>query len=152
MLLVLNIRINLFFKQTRSPHVMESKTVLDSGSDFTLWIPDSRYWILICWHWNLDSGFLSLVGFRISQVKFSGIPDSIFKAKTSRIPESRIPFMGRTLRRLAGSRRCFIFLFVFENFFFPHPYPLALAVNKFPTVFIFYHARTTNFEEKIEGL
>ena len=35
-LLVLNNRINLFFKQTRSPHVTESKTVLDSGSDSTL--------------------------------------------------------------------------------------------------------------------
>ena len=59
--------------------------------------------------------------------------------------------MGRTLQSLACTRRGFIFLFVFENFFFPHPYPLALTVNKFPTVFIFYHARSTNFEEKIEG-
>ena len=31
-------------------------------------------------------------------------------------------------------------------FFFAHPYPFALGVN------IFYHARSTDFEEKIEGL
>ena len=37
-------------------------------------------------------------------------------------------------------------------FFFLHPYPLALAVNKSPSVFIFYHARSTVFEEKIEVL
>ena len=96
-LLVLNNRINLFFKQTRSPHVTESKTVLDCGSDSTLWIPDSRYWILICCHWNLDSRLHLLVGFRISKVKFFGIPDSIFKAKISRIPESRVTCTGRTL-------------------------------------------------------
>ena len=36
-------------------------------------------------------------------------------------------------------------------FFFPHPYPFALAVNESPR-FIFYHARSTDFEEKIEGL
>ena len=35
--------------------------------------------------------------------------------------------------------------------FFPHHYPLALAVNN-PPRFIFYHARSTDFEEKIEGL
>ena len=37
-------------------------------------------------------------------------------------------------------------------FFLPHPYPLALAVSKSPAVFVFYHARSTDFEEKIEGL
>ena len=35
-------------------------------------------------------------------------------------------------------------------FFFPHPYPLALAVNKSPAVFCL--VRSTDFEEKIEGL
>ena len=35
-------------------------------------------------------------------------------------------------------------------FFFPHPYPLVLAVNKAPAVFCL--ARSTDFEEKIEGL
>ena len=30
--------------------------------------------------------------------------------------------------------------------------PLALVVNKSPAVFIFYHGRSTDFEEKIEGL
>ena len=37
-------------------------------------------------------------------------------------------------------------------FFFPYPYSLALAVNESPAVSIFYHARSTDFEEKIEGL
>ena len=37
-------------------------------------------------------------------------------------------------------------------FFFPHPYPLALAVNKSPAGFFFYHARSTDSKEKIEGL
>ena len=32
------------------------------------------------------------------------------------------------------------------------PLPLALAVNKFPAGFIFYHARLTDFEEKVRGL
>ena len=31
-------------------------------------------------------------------------------------------------------------------------YPLALAVNKSPAVFIFYHTRSTDFEEETEGL
>ena len=35
---------------------------------------------------------------------------------------------------------------------FPHPYLLALVVNRSPGVFVFYHARSTDFEEKIEGL
>ena len=37
-------------------------------------------------------------------------------------------------------------------FFFLHPYPLVLAVNNSPAVFVFYHAGSTDFEEKIEGL
>lgn len=148
MLLVLNNRINLFFKQTRSPHVTESKTVLDSGSDSTLWIPDSRYWILICCHRNLDSGLHSLVGFRISQVKFSGILDSIFKAQISRILESRVPFMGRTLRRLACTQTLLYFSFRFRKRLLPPRLPPCAGGQQIPTVFIFYHARSTNFEEK----
>ena len=36
-------------------------------------------------------------------------------------------------------------------FFFPHPTPLRWrSIN--PPRFIFYHARSTDFEEKIEGL
>ena len=35
--------------------------------------------------------------------------------------------------------------------FFPQPYPLTLAVNISPAVFIFfYHVRSTDFEKKIE--
>ena len=66
------------------------------------------------------------------------------------------------------THHCLIFLFVFfenigerssesserqnEKIFFPYLYPLALAVNKSPAVFIFYPACLTDFEEKIEGL
>ena len=51
----------LLFPRPFSPHIRESKTVLDS----TLKIPDSRNWPpILCWL-NLDSGFHSLVGFRI---------------------------------------------------------------------------------------
>ena len=31
-------------------------------------------------------------------------------------------------------------------------YPLALAVNKTPAVFIFHHTQSTDFEEELEGL
>ena len=34
----------------------------------------------------------------------------------------------------------------------PHLYPLALAVNKSPTVFIFYDVHLMDFEETREGL
>ena len=62
---------------------------------------------------------------------------------------------------LACTHHCLIFLFVCfgnigerekEKIFFPYLYPLTLAVNKSPAVFIFYPARLTDFEEKIEGL
>ena len=33
-------------------------------------------------------------------------------------------------------------------FLLPHPYPLALVVNKSHAVFIFYHPRSTDFEKK----
>ena len=126
----------LFFRQTRSPHVTESKTVLDSGSDSTLWIPDSRYGILICCHWNLDSGFHLLVGFRISQVKFSRISDSII-AKISRIPESRVPFMGRTLRRLACTQTLLYFSFRFRKLLLPPRLPPCAGGQQIPHGFYF---------------
>ena len=40
-------------------------------------------------------------------------------------------------------------LFIFS---FRSSLPLALAVNKSPAFFIFHHARSMDFEEKIEGL
>ena len=75
---------------TDSPSVRKSKTVLDPG----FYAMDSGFQVLVsslC-QWNPDSGFQSLVGFRIhwgvvgfqspglqiSQVKFSGIPESGF--------------------------------------------------------------------------
>ena len=57
------------------PNVRESKTL-----DPTPWISDSS----IC-QWNLDSGFKTLVGFRIPQAKFS------------RIPECGFPYVGRLM-------------------------------------------------------
>ena len=39
-----------------------------------------------------------------------------------------------------------------KNFLLLHPEPLPLAVSKSPAVFVFYHARSMDFEEKIEGL
>ena len=142
----------LFLNRLRSPHVTESKAVLDSGSDSTLWIPDSRYWILICCHWNLDSRFHLLVGFRISQVKFSRIHDSIFKAKISRIPESRVPFMGRTLRRLACTQTLLYFSFRFRKLLLPPRLPPCAGGQQIPHRFYFLSRAQTNFEEKIEGL
>ena len=52
-----------------------------------------------------------------------------------------------------GSLYTDVVLFFFSFFpLLPHPYLLALAVNKSSAVFIFYHARSMDFEEKIEGL
>ena len=65
------------------PNVRESKIL-----DPTPWIPDSS----IC-QWNLDSGFKTLVGFRIPQAKFSRIWNST--SKISRILESGFHYMGR---------------------------------------------------------
>ena len=51
-----------------SPHVSESKTVLDSGFH----VMDSGFQVLdssLC-QWNLVSGFQSLVGFRIPLANF----------------------------------------------------------------------------------
>ena len=41
---------------------------------------------------------------------------------------------------------------LYTYFVLSHPYPLAQAVNKSPAGFIFYQARSTHFEEKIEVL
>ena len=61
-----------------SPNVRESKTILDSGFHAV----DSRFQLLdssLC-QWNLDSGFQSLVGFRI--------PGAVFRIPKSKIPDS----------------------------------------------------------------
>ena len=63
---------------TGSPHVMESKTVLDSGFHTV----DSGFQVMVfslC-QWNWDSGFQSLVGFRI--------PCTVFRILKPRIPDS----------------------------------------------------------------
>ena len=49
---------------------------------------------------------------------------SNYKAFTGKVLVFRI---GRLLRKVVAS-----------IFFFPHPYPLALAVNKSPAIYIFY--------------
>ena len=46
---------------------MKSKIALDSG--FDAWIPDFRKWIPVFISGILDSGFQSIVGFRILQTK-----------------------------------------------------------------------------------
>ena len=65
------------------------------------WIPrlrflisDTGFWILC--QWNLDSGFQSLVGFRIPPAKFPRF--RIPHAKTSQITESEFPYMRRRQR------------------------------------------------------
>ena len=81
---------------SHSLHVRESRAVLDSGihaEDSGFQVLDSR----IC-QWNLDSGFQSLVGFRI--------PWAVFRIPNPRIPDSisiifpdsgiRIPLHGAT--------------------------------------------------------
>ena len=67
-----------------SPNVRESKTVLDSGFhavDSTFQLLDSS----LC-QWNLDSGFQSLVGFRI--------PGAVFRIAKPKIPDSSYGFQS----------------------------------------------------------
>ena len=74
-----------------SPHVKESRTVLDSGFHSV----DSGFQVLdssIC-SWKLDSGFQSLVGFRIPKPR---IPDSIL-IKSFRIPDCRSKYFPDSL-------------------------------------------------------
>ena len=62
------------------PHLKESKTVLE------FWIPRYGFRIpgtgfrILC-QWKLDSGFQSLVAFRIPQAKISQIPESGYTYK-----------------------------------------------------------------------
>ena len=83
--------------KTLSPHVRESKTSWDSWFHAV----DSGFQVLdsSLGQWNLDSGFQSLVGFRIPWAVFR-IPLAVFRipqAKISHIPESGFLNMGRTL-------------------------------------------------------
>ena len=81
-----------------SPHLRESKTVLDSGFDAV----DSGFQVMdsaLC-HLNLDSESQSWEGFRGFLELLSGFqsPGSrIPQAKISWIPESGLPYMGRPL-------------------------------------------------------
>ena len=70
-----------FFPPKISPHVKESKTVLDSGFQGT-------GFRIFC-QWQLDSGFLELYSGFLSR----GIP--IPQAKIFRTPESGFSYMGR---------------------------------------------------------
>ena len=67
-----------------SPHEGESKTVLDSG--FALWIPEFKVLDFSICQQNLDSEFLSLVGFRISKPRISDSISKIFPDSGIRIP------------------------------------------------------------------
>ena len=74
----LDVRTVKFFLSYHSPHVRESRAVLNSE----IHAEDSGFQVLdspIC-QWNLDSGFQSLVGFRI--------PRAVFRIPKPRIPDS----------------------------------------------------------------
>ena len=74
----LDVRTVKFFLSYHSPHVRESRAVLNSE----IHAEDSGFHVLdspIC-QWNLDSGFQSLVGFRI--------PWAVFRIPKPRIPDS----------------------------------------------------------------
>ena len=77
---------------TTRPCVWEWKTVFDSGLHTV--DTDSRYSILDCCLWNLDSRFQSLVGFLDSTSKLFRISDST----SQNFPDSRIqiPLHGAT--------------------------------------------------------
>ena len=106
-----------------SPHVRESKTVLDSGSqavDFGFQIVDSSQ----C-QWSLDSGFQSLVGFR-KNVPGSGIRISLHGATWGeyllRLP--RVYFL-KTNKSARASRasalRCGLWeIYVYKCLFIPN--------------------------------
>ena len=82
---------------TGSPHVTESKTVLDSGFhtvEFGFQVLDSS----LC-KWSLDSGFQSLVGFRT--------PCTVFRILKPRIPNSTctiFPDFGSRKQKFSGIR------------------------------------------------
>ena len=59
--------------------------------DSTPWITDSNYWIRNLFQWNLDSGFQSLMAFRIPRPR---IPDST--SKYFQDSGIRIPLRGAT--------------------------------------------------------
>ena len=59
--------------------------------DSTPWIPNSNYWIRNPFQWNLDSGFQSLMAFRIPGPR---IPDST--SKNFQDSGIRIPLYGAT--------------------------------------------------------
>ena len=93
----------------RSPHVRESKTVLDSGFHAV----NSGFQVLdssLC-QWNLDSGFKSLEGYTDSKAQDCGIRKQFSRfwippAKIYWIPESAFPYTGR-----ARGKRGEIFMF-----------------------------------------
>ena len=134
-------RVFIKVRMSRSPHIRESKTVLDSEFHAV----DSGFQVLdsnLCQR-NLDSGFLGQKVPRLAckQTLFCFSFRSFF-SKTSASSRS-----SRGLENERGVRERKTNLFSS----FPTPTPLRWWSINLPR-FIFYHARSTNFEEKIEVL
>ena len=99
-----------------SPHVKESKTILDSGFhvvDSGFRIPITGFQIFFSWTWIQDSNRLWDSGFLELFSGFQGPGFRIPRAKISQIPESGFPYMGRAVG-LEGLRILCIFFHLSE--------------------------------------
>ena len=100
-----------------------------------------------CGNLCLSNIILSLQ--QVAQILCNLISSNLLQWQNS-VAETKIIFVSAT-QPVHG--RCFIFLFVLRSF---RKHTMCetrcRAVNKSPRVFVFYHVRSTDFEEKIEGL
>ena len=108
------------------PKGTHPKTILDSGFHAMDSSPETVFRILC--QWNLDSGFQSLVGFRIPWAVYSGIQCPGFRI-------SGFPYMGRSsMHSIFMMRSKFCFLLTCDNqwtsVYFPHIHSLTLLNNQ----------------------
>ena len=108
------------------PKGTHPKTILDSGFHAMDSSPETVFRILC--QWNLDSGFQSLVGFRIPWAVYSGIQCPGFRI-------SGFPYMGRSsMHSILMMRSKFCFLLTCDNqwtsVYFPHIHSLTLLNNQ----------------------